>query len=330
MTYNEIFGQDKIVSHLKEAVAGKKTSHAYIFCGEDGSGKRMMAECFAQSLVCESGTGVACGECKACKESMSGNHPDIKYVTHAKPRIISVDEIREQLNNDIVIKPYNGGKKIYIIDEAEKLNEQAQNAMLKTIEEPPEYGVVILLVNNAGTLLPTIKSRCIQLNFKPVSKKIVKEILVSKHGISDYLADVAASFADGVPGRAINFAESQAFSEMKSDVVSMLRRIDRLNAGDIYLLVKAWNEGKSKDNLKEKLQLITLWYRDVLVAKAAENSASLTFSDEENEIFEEAERYSYKNLMMKLDETQKARDRIAVSVNADATLMVLFFKLREK
>lgn len=330
MKYSDIFGQEKIVSHLKEAVAQKKTSHAYIFCGEDGSGKRMMAECFARSLVCERGSGEACGECKSCRESMSGNHPDIKYVTHAKPRIISVDEIREQLNNDMVIKPYNGGKKVYIIDEAEKLNEQAQNAMLKTIEEPPEYGVVVLLVNNAGTLLPTIRSRCIQLNFKPVSKKTVKEMLVRDHGISDYMADIAASFADGVPGRAISFAESQAFSEMKSEVVSMLTRINRMDAGDIYLLTKAWNEGKNKDGLREKLQLITLWYRDVLVAKSTGSTAGLTFSDEDNEIFVQADRYSYKSLMTKIDETQKARDRIAVSVNADATLMVLLFKLREK
>ncbi len=330
MTYRDILGQENIVSHLKAAVAQKKTSHAYIFCGEDGSGKRMMAERFARALVCESGSGEACGECKACRESMSGNHPDIKYVTHAKPRIISVDEIRDQLNNDMVIKPYNGGKKVYIIDEAEKLNEQAQNAMLKTIEEPPEYGIVVLLVNNAGALLPTIKSRCIQLNFKPVSKRIVKDMLVRDHGISEYMADVAASFADGVPGRAISFAESQAFSEMKSDVVSMLRRVDKMDAGDIYQTVKAWNEGKSKDNLKEKLQLITLWYRDVLVAKSTGAGTKLTFSDEENEIMAQAEKYSYKNLMTKVEETQKARDRIAVSVNADATIMVLLFKLREK
>ncbi len=330
MTYKEIFGQDNIVSHLKEAVAQKKTSHAYIFCGEDGSGKRMMAECFSQALVCESGSGVACGECKACRESMSGNHPDIKYVTHAKPRIISVDEIREQLNNDMVIKPYNGGKKIYIIDEAEKLNEQAQNAMLKTIEEPPEYGVVVLLVNNAGALLPTIRSRCIQLNFKPVSRRIVKEMLVKDHGISDYMADVAASFADGIPGRAIDFAESQAFSEMKSEVVSVLRRVDKMDAGDIYLAAKSWNEVKAKDELKERLQLITLWYRDVLVAKSTGDGGRLTFSDEQNEIMAQAERYSYQSLMTKIEEAQKARDRLMVSVNADATLMVLFFKLREK
>jgi DNA polymerase-3 subunit delta' len=128
----------------------------------------MLAESFAMALQCETGKAEACMQCRSCHQAMEHNQPDIIYVTHEKPNIISVDDIRHQLNNDIVIKPYSSKFKIYIIDEAEKMNIQAQNALLKTIEEPPAYAVILLLTTNADGFLPTILSRCITLSLKTV------------------------------------------------------------------------------------------------------------------------------------------------------------------
>ena len=177
--FKAILGHEQIIEHLQNAVTMDKVSHAYIINGPDKSGKMMLAEAFAQTLECEKLEDVVknaaqpsdvepCMECHSCKQAMTKNQPDIIYVRHEKPNTISVDDIRTQVNNDIVIKPYSSRYKIYMIDEAEKMNEQAQNALLKTIEEPPAYAILILLTTNAAAFLPTILSRCVTLNIKAV------------------------------------------------------------------------------------------------------------------------------------------------------------------
>lgn len=148
--FQKVVGHQEIITHLQNAISMNKVSHAYLFGGESGSGKKMMASLFAMALQCEKHGTEPCMECPSCKKAQSQNHPDIIYVKHEKPNTISIDEIREQLINDVTIKPYSSPYKIYIIDEAQKLTLQAQNALLKTIEEPPAYAVVMLLADNPG------------------------------------------------------------------------------------------------------------------------------------------------------------------------------------
>ena len=167
-TYADIYGHNDIKEHLQKCIELKKVSHAYIFNGGLGSGKKTMAALFAKALQCEEGKMQPCGKCPSCIHADSKNHPDIIYVTHEKPNVISVDNIRQQVNADIGIKPYSGDYKVYIIDEAEKMNVQAQNALLKTLEEPPEYAIILLLATRAEAMLQTILSRCVVLNIKPV------------------------------------------------------------------------------------------------------------------------------------------------------------------
>ena len=163
----KVLGHEEVIKHLQNAAAMDKVSHSYIFAGEKGSGKKLLAKLFAMTLQCEKHGKEPCLQCSSCKKAMNRNHPDIIYVSHEKPNSIGIEDIREQLIADVDIKPYTGPYKVYIVDEAEKLTVQAQNALLKTIEEPPVYAVIMLLVNNGATLLPTIASRCVTLNFKP-------------------------------------------------------------------------------------------------------------------------------------------------------------------
>ena len=128
--FSDIIGQDMIKEHLQGALSTGKTSHAYIIHGEKNSGKEFIANLFAMALQCEQQGTEPCGECASCKQALSKNHPDIIRVSHEKPNTIGVDDIRQQVNGDIVIKPYKGPKKIYIINEAEKMNVAAQNALL--------------------------------------------------------------------------------------------------------------------------------------------------------------------------------------------------------
>ena len=145
--FKDIIGQDMIKEHLQNALTTKNVSHAYIINGERCSGKEFIATIFAMALQCEAGGNDPCMECHSCKQAMGKNHPDIIFVSHEKPNTVGVDDIRTQVNSDVTIKPYQGPKKIYIINEAEKMNLAAQNAILKTLEEPPEYAVIILLTS---------------------------------------------------------------------------------------------------------------------------------------------------------------------------------------
>lgn len=158
-------------------------------------GRKSLAHAFALALLCEKGKSEPCMECHACKQVLSGNHPDLIHVTHEKPGSIGVDDIREQINDTIMVRPYNGYHKIYIVDEAEKMTVQAQNALLKTIEEPPSYAVIMLLTTNQEAFLPTILSRCVQLKLKPLKDFVVRGYLVKNLHVPEAEADVYAAFA---------------------------------------------------------------------------------------------------------------------------------------
>ena len=147
----------------------------------------MLANLFSMSLKCQNReeNGDACGKCQSCRQAVSGNQPDIIRVTHEKPNTISVDDIREQVNNDIVIKPYSSKYKIYIIPDADMMSVQAQNALLKTIEEPPEYAVIMLLTENAEILLPTIRSRCVMIKLRNSKVQRVQKCLMEQMEIRE-------------------------------------------------------------------------------------------------------------------------------------------------
>ena len=166
--FKDVVGHNDIIQYMQNAVEQDKVSHAYILNGQRGSGKKLLARLFAMTLQCEADGAEPCGECRSCKQTKSGNQPDIITIKHEKPSSIGVEDIREQLNGDIMIKPYSSPYKVYIIPEADLMTAQAQNALLKTIEEPPAYAVIFLLTENADALLSTIRSRCVMLKLRNI------------------------------------------------------------------------------------------------------------------------------------------------------------------
>lgn len=234
--FGDIIGHEQIIEHFRSALKNHQVSHAYILNGENGSGKNMLAKAFAKALVCEAGYGDSCNMCRACHQFDSGNHPDVKWITHEKANSIGVDEVREQINNDIVIKPYSSKYKVYIIDEAEKMTVQAQNALLKTIEEPPEYAVILFLTNTLDVLLQTVRSRCIIMNLRSVDTKLIQQYLMQKYQLPDYQARVCAAYAQGNVGKAIMMATSEHFREMQDFLLRLLKRVDDM---EVYEIVAA-------------------------------------------------------------------------------------------
>lgn len=325
--FKDIVGHEQMIEHLQNAITMDKVSHAYIINGPDKSGKMMLAEAFAAALQCEAGGKEACMECHSCKQAAGKNQPDIIYVKHEKPNTISVEDIRKQLNNDIVIKPYSSRRKIYIIDEAWKMNVQAQNALLKTIEEPPAYAVIILLTTNADAFLPTILSRCVTLNIKVVADEIIKKYLMSHCRIPDYQAEICVAFAQGNVGKAIQLASSEDFNDLKVSVLQLIRRIKDIELYEMTEAVKQISDYKLEIN--DYFDLIMIWYRDVLYFKATSDVNGLIFQDEVYDIKRQAEISSYNGIEIILEALHKAQLRLNANVNFDLVIELLLFTLKE-
>lgn len=326
--FGDIVGHEQIISHLKNAISMGKVSHAYILNGPEGAGKRMIAEAFARALQCENHDTEGCGKCRSCHQAESRNHPDIIYVNHEKPNTISVADIREQINGTIDIKPYNTTSqyKVYIVDEAEKMNEQAQNALLKTIEEPPAYAVILLLTTNADAFLQTIRSRCVTLELKAVADEKIHNMLMRNYQVVDYKADVCVAFAQGNVGKAILLAGSQTFNELKDQTIRLVRKLRDTEVADIMSEVKTIEEFEQIDDF---FDLLLLWYRDVLIYKASGSDAKLIYKDQANEIARQAEDCFFDGLNRILDGISQARRRLHFNVNQDMTLELLFLLIKE-
>lgn len=326
--FHTIIGHDDIIRHLQNAITTGKVSHSYIFTGEPGSGKKLLAGTFATTLQCEEGGKEACGKCDSCKKAIGKNHPDIIMVHHEKPNTISIEEIREQVIGDVAIKPYYSPYKIYIIPEAEKMTPQAQNALLKTIEEPPEYAVIMLLTVNGDALLPTIQSRCIRLDLKVVNDDLVKKYLMDRLHIPDYQAEIDASFAQGSIGRAKEAATSEEFSSMTDNALRILKRADSMQVYEMAEAIKSLSE--EKHNINDYLDIFQFWFRDVLMFKATREIDNLVFKQEINYIKEQASERSYENLEHILEAVEKTRVRLRANVNFDLAMELLFLTIREK
>ena len=325
--YQDIIGQEQLKEHLQNAVRSRKVSHAYILNGEKSSGKEFIARIFAMSLQCEKKEVEPCQVCHSCLQALSGNHPDIIYVTHEKPNTISVDDIRTQINADIAIKPYSSEYKIYIVNEAEKMNAQAQNALLKTLEEPPAYGVILLLTSNLEALLPTILSRCVVLNMKPVADEQVKKYLMEQLKVPDYKAEVCTAFARGNIGKAKALAASEDFEKVKTEVLSLLKYIQEMELYEMIAAIKKITEYKL--DINDYLDIMMIWYRDVLLFKATKDMSHVIFREEISSLQKVADRTSYEGIERVIHALEQAKNRLNANVNLELTMELLLLTMKE-
>ena len=327
--FSEIIGQEHIKLHLKSSLRSKKISHAYLLSGEAMSGKKFIAKTYAQALMCENPTDdfEPCMECHSCKQALTKNHPDIIYVTHEKPGIISVEEIRTQVISDVSIKPYNGSWKIYIIDEAEKMTPQAQNALLKTLEEPPEYVIIMVLTSNSQMMLSTIISRCIPLNMRPVEDGLIRSYLMKEVKIPDYQADICVAFARGNIGKAKSLAVSEEFDEIKSEATRLLKYIDRMETDDLIETVKRLSEYKL--SIDDFLDIMMVWYRDVLMYKATMDADSVIFKEEISDIKRCAAKSAYEGIENIITAIEKTKTRLKANVNFELAIELMLLAIKE-
>ena len=327
LSFQDIVGHEQIKEHFQNAIENHKVSHAYILTGEAGMGRKSLANAFALALLCEKGGKEPCMQCHACKQVLSDNHPDLIHVTHEKPNSIGVDDIREQINDTIMVRPYSSYYKIYIVDEAEKMTQQAQNALLKTIEEPPSYAIILLLTTNQEAFLPTILSRCVQMKLKPLRDFVVKSYLVEALHVPEADADIYAAFARGNLGKAISLVSSENFKLMRQEILHMLKHIKQMDISELLDYIRKLKE----DNLDifECMDFMQMWYRDVLLYKVTKDMNLLIFKDEYRTVNEISMNSAYDGLEKILEAIDKAKVRLDANVNMELAMELMLLVMKE-
>ena len=323
-TFEEIRGNTPLVEQLRRSAASGRSSHAYLFLGGAGAGKRLIANTFAKALQCE-GEKRPCDSCKSCHAFNHGNHPDVIYFQPLKNgKTYTIEDVREQLLETVDLKPFQYEKKIYIIEKADTLNIQSQNALLKTLEEPPAHAVFLLLAERAEAFLPTILSRVVVMKIRPLSAETIADYLMQAGHLAEE-SHILSAYAQGRIGQALELVEDEGFREMRQDILGKLEVLPSMSEGDAYLLAKDL-EGYKND--LRFLDIMELWYRDLLTAKSLREEGYLIQRDKKDAIFRAAKEPAAL-LAKKAAPVRTARMRLAQNANFRLTMEVMLMDLKE-
>ena len=323
-TFEEIRGNTPLVEQLRRSAASGRSSHAYLFLGGAGAGKRLIANTFAKALQCE-GEKRPCDSCKSCHAFNHGNHPDMIYFQPLKNgKTYTIEDVREQLLETVDLKPFQYEKKIYIFEKADTLNIQSQNALLKTLEEPPAHAVFLLLAERAEAFLPTILSRVVVMKIRPLSAETIADYLMQAGHLAEE-SHILSAYAQGRIGQALELVEDEGFREMRQDILGKLEALPSMSEGDAYLLAKDL-EGYKND--LRFLDIMELWYRDLLTAKSLREEGYLIQRDKKDAIFRAAKEPAAL-LAKKAAAVRTARMRLAQNANFRLTMEVMLMDLKE-
>lgn len=323
-TFEEIRGNTPLVEQLRRSAASGRSSHAYLFLGGAGAGKRLIANTFAKALQCE-GEKRPCDSCKSCHAFNHGNHPDVIYFQPLKNgKTYTIEDVREQLLETVDLKPFQYEKKIYIIEKADTLNIQSQNALLKTLEEPPAHAVFLLLAERAEAFLPTILSRVVVMKIRPLSAETIADYLMQAGHLAEE-SHILSAYAQGRIGQALELVEDEGFREMRQDILGKLEVLPSMSEGDAYLLAKDLEGYKSDLRF---LDIMELWYRDLLTAKSLREEGYLIQRDKKDAIFRAAKEPAAL-LAKKAAAVRTARMRLAQNANFRLTMEVMLMDLKE-
>jgi len=276
MGFGEIIGHDRQLSTLRSALTSNRLHHAYFFAGPEGVGKRTTAIALAKAVHCMQLDDDFCAQCVNCARISDGNHPDVRFVEPlAGKKEISIQQIRE-LERELNYRSFSGGRKIAVIDPATSMNLASQNALLKTLEEPPQDSLILLIAANAGALLPTVRSRCLRLPFAPLTRREVAGFLQAKLAMNTGDAEFLAALSMGSIGAAVNLDKDELIEKRRNwvDLLSSLK------AGDYQAAMLAAEAlSANRDDALKFLKWSESWYRDVLVHAVTDNAGALVNLD---------------------------------------------------
>jgi DNA polymerase-3 subunit delta' len=290
MPFSAILGQDRALSSLRAALRRNALHHALLFAGPSGVGKGTAALALAQALNCEQGGDDACGACGPCQKIAKGIHPDVLVLSEervmakagrweprggkAPSKDIVVDQIRDVVDRRLALRRFEGRRRVVIVDPADAMNPQAQNALLKTLEEPPEDTVLVLVSSAPDSLLPTVRSRCLRVAFAPLPEALVAERLAAD-GWAPSQARLAAALSGGSLGRALELDAGAL--EVRRQAVEAAAALGPGDAGAWIAFARA--QGEDREAARETCELLLVWLRDVLALQAAGEGARLALAD---------------------------------------------------
>lgn len=263
----DVYGHDWAVDYLRAGLRHGRTRQAYLIAGTPSIGKARFAHAFAAALNCTHPDPEArpCGKCRSCLLMESGNHPDVLYTeldpTTSNLRIETLRDVMRRLS----LKPYDARYRIAIIANFEKARGQAQDAILKTLEEPPPYAVLILLANNTENTLATIQSRCQAVYLRPVAADTIQTILIERFGTVDEKAALIARLSGGRIGWAINAAHDETVLQQRSDGINVLEQMLVQTRRERFAIADDLAKGKDKAPLIALLELWQTYWRDLLL-----------------------------------------------------------------
>ena len=317
-----IVGHEQIITQLHHAIQSNRIAGAYLFAGATGVGKEAIAIHFAKSINCLESGDNACGTCISCRKTDVGNHPDTQVVSPSGAWI-RIDQIRE-LQKRIVYRPLEGVRKIVILREAERMNLEAANCLLKTLEEPPAESALILLTANLDALLPTIRSRCQIIKFNPLPPNELAVYLNERFHLGEREALYVATLAGGAVGKALTHLKSHDAEEFEAnqhvdeEIPEILTGTDRLAA---FRIAEHFSENP------DELDNLVMWYRDLLLLHQNAPTDLLTHIYHFDALKHLVPRYSRYRLQSAIKIIFETKNALGRNINATLALEVMTLKL---
>jgi len=324
MSFKNIIGHEKTINSLQNSIKTNKISHSYLFIGEESIGKKMVATVFAKTLLCNKNSITPCNDCNSCVKFDTGNHPDF-FLLEPEGAHIKKKQIEKVIKN-MMTKPIESEKKIFIIEDSYKMNKTAQNSFLKTLEEPPEFVNFILISTRSTNLLPTIVSRCEIIKFFPTQKEKIIKLLTNRYNKDLEDGEFISSFSRGRVGKAIELAKSEDFFQKRDEIIEIVDKVVKGDKLKIFYSQDFFNN--NKDNINELLDIILYWFRDLLIYKELGDCGLIINKDKigllSTETFLSKEKIS--DIM---DSVQLTKNNIKYNVNYQLALEVMFLKMQE-
>lgn len=324
MGFHHISGQDRAKALLQNALASHRVAHAYLFAGPPGSGRMEMANAFAQALFCEKGGNDACGECLACRKVLHGNHPDL-HVISPDGATVKIEQIRT-LQRELSYRSVGAGYKVYIIEGAETMTVQAGNSLLKFLEEPPSPVVAILLTPSAQSVLPTILSRAQLVAFVPGDREALENALVAE-GKSKLLARTAVNLASGL-NASRKLVEENWFADIRNVVIQLGKENPTRFTASLLQAQQQVFKTDLSEHVEILLQLLALWYRDMIYAMT-DRQNKMVFPDQEEWISKMAWSRSIQSWVTVMESALTAARRIKAHVAPQLALEQFLVNVRE-
>ncbi|TCS77955.1 DNA polymerase III subunit delta' [Tepidibacillus fermentans] len=325
MSFEQVIGQQRVAEQLKRSIQNNRVGHAYIFVGPTGVGKAKMAIEFAKALNCEDGNGNACDHCLHCRKINHHNHPDVIFVKPEK-QSITIDQIR-QLQHEFHYKAMDSKRKVYIIEQAEKMTTVAANSLLKFIEEPHPFVTILFLVENLHMVLPTIRSRCQVIYFSLLKPTDILE-LFQQDGYSEQEILLAAYLTND-RNEVKELAISEWFAQMKSLMIQWVKEIlSKSPQALLSIQEKILKDDEVKEQLPRFLDLLLVWYRDILNIRLHRHHAVI-FKDYLDLLNQYGLNMSENQLLDKIEQILETKRRIASHVHPQLALEQLVILLQE-